>query len=141
MLHQHLDCSREVTTPSGFIVRIRPRTYSQWEDMENKRADYEQQIANARKEMPENEGYYSLVLRLNRQFRTERLNVQVMEFDEMKKVLPLSDIAWIETQLDKLDGMEIPLGNSPSGGSGNSTTTSQSSATPAATATEGKSKP
>jgi hypothetical protein len=99
---------------SGIEVAIRPRTYEEWEKQENERLRMVEMIDSLADTPAQNLALQRTALAL----RDARLNLYVEQFAKKKKELTLRDIAEIEKFALKLEGEEIPLGNSETGGNG-----------------------
>jgi hypothetical protein len=104
----------EFTTSSGKTVSIRPRYYNEWETQELSRLDSMRTIKE-RSDAKDSEGAnleWALSLQSS---RNAQLNSWIKDFDTVKSSLTLRDIAEIEEACDKLEKIEIPLGNSNAG--------------------------
>lgn len=105
------------TVSSGAVVKIRPRTYEEWEKQEEERLKSIEAVPNLAQGGNIQEVELSLQ-RANLAVRNSRLSVWVKDFDKVKGKLTLRDIAEIEQAALELEQMEIPLGNSETGGDG-----------------------
>lgn len=107
----------EKIVSSGQTVKVRARTYSEWEDQENSRLALVASIPDLAKDGSVQEA--ELVLqRASFSVRNARLCAWVEDFDTVKGALTLRDIAEIERTALELEREEIPLGNSEAGGGG-----------------------
>ena len=99
----------EITLPSGVRVSIRSRTFEEWLAGENERSALLDKMTKAAA---------GEVVRLSAEYREQRLAFHVQGFASLKAQLRMKDIVFIEEQVAALEGREIPLGNSLSGGDG-----------------------
>lgn len=105
------------TLSSGLAVEIRSRTYEEWEKQEEERLALLESVPNIAKEG----NMQDLELALQKaalSVRNGRLALWVNSFEGMKSQLTLREIAEIEKKALELEELEVPLGNSEPGGSG-----------------------
>jgi hypothetical protein len=105
---------RTVRLSSGASVRIRPRTYGEWEEQEEARMDMIDGISGN----PDAERQSLTLQRAGIVIRNSRLNSWVEGFAGKKGELSLRDVAEIEKFALECEALEIPLGNSETGGDG-----------------------
>ena len=105
------------TLTSGLEVFLRPRTYAEWEKQEEARLQELEAIPKLTKEKRLGEAEISMQ-RGGLVVRNARLSCWIKDFSGLKEKLTLRDIAEIEDAAIALETVEIPLGNSENGGSG-----------------------
>jgi len=106
---------QEVTVSSGLKVHMRPRTYEEWEKQEQAKITELERISALDGQAL---GLEAAIQRANLALRGDRLSVWVKDFAKEKGNYSLREIAEVEKIALDMENIEIPLGNSESGGSG-----------------------
>ena len=105
---------QELSLSSGRIVRMRPRTYREWEDQEESRLKAVEDM-NA---MADPDARGLVMQRVSLSIRNARLDRWVENFAIEKESLSLREVEEIERIALDCEKEEIPLGNSETGSAG-----------------------